>query len=86
MRLDVSIDMPINEWMDLVKGTSVEVHPAPDSACPRGNGQANEFNPTHRSPPMRLSQRASSAQERRAKQQNSKRKSASSIDAIGCFR
>jgi hypothetical protein len=36
----ISMDMPIDEWMELVKGTPVEVHPSPDSACPRGNNQA----------------------------------------------
>jgi len=36
----ISMDMPIAEWVELVRGTPVEIHPSPDSAAPRGNGQA----------------------------------------------
>ena len=36
----ISFDMPIPEWMELVSGTSIEVHASPDSAAPRGDGQA----------------------------------------------
>jgi len=36
----ISMDMPVDEWVDLVKGKPVEIHPSPDSAAPRGNGQA----------------------------------------------
>jgi len=36
----ISFDMPIREWVDLVAGTPVEVHASPDSAAPRGDGQA----------------------------------------------
>jgi len=36
----ISFDMPIREWRELVEGTGVEVHASPDSAAPRGDGQA----------------------------------------------
>ena len=36
----ISFDMPISDWKALVAGAPVEVHASPDSAAPRGNGQA----------------------------------------------
>ncbi len=36
----ISFDMPVQEWIDLVKGSPVQVHPSPDSAAVTGNGQA----------------------------------------------
>jgi uncharacterized lipoprotein YddW (UPF0748 family) len=36
----ISADMPIAEWAALVRETPVEIHPSPDSAAPRGDGQA----------------------------------------------
>jgi len=37
----ISLDMPVEEWAALVEGSGVEIHPSPDSAAPRGNGQAS---------------------------------------------
>lgn len=36
----ITLDMPVDEWVVFAAGTGVEVHPSPDSAAPRGNGQA----------------------------------------------
>jgi len=36
----ISVDLPVHEWLELVAGTGVEVHPSPDSASPFGDGQA----------------------------------------------
>lgn len=36
----ISLDMPIGEWVEVAAGTPVEIHASPDSAAPRGNGQA----------------------------------------------
>jgi hypothetical protein len=36
----ISLDIPVREWKTLVAGTGVELHASPDSAAPRGDGQA----------------------------------------------
>jgi len=36
----IAFDMPMCEWMELAAGTPVEIHVSPDSASPRGDGNA----------------------------------------------